>query len=169
MDTHFCAPMVTAISSKLKDTSKCSSSAFLRSARRTGISSGLFSVMSPKTQVNTSICLKLSSIDLLPVRSGSVGYCPLRVSTIAVGVEGCPEVRAGRVLLPGDQSHHSGSGTAAFGCCAKCAQRYTKRRTCGRLSCRPSSYKRRRRHAADDRSEERRVGKECRSRWSPYH
>ena len=22
---------------------------------------------------------------------------------------------------------------------------------------------------ADDRSEERRVGKECRSRWSPYH
>ena len=26
-------------------------------------------------------------------------------------------------------------------------------------------------HAADqvDRSEERRVGKECRSRWSPYH
>ena len=24
-------------------------------------------------------------------------------------------------------------------------------------------------NAADDRSEERRVGKECRSRWSPYH
>src|SRR5437879_13713555 len=24
-------------------------------------------------------------------------------------------------------------------------------------------------HGADDRSEERRVGKECRSRWSPYH
>ena len=24
-------------------------------------------------------------------------------------------------------------------------------------------------HLADDRSEERRVGKECRSRWSPYH
>ena len=24
-------------------------------------------------------------------------------------------------------------------------------------------------HAADTRSEERRVGKECRSRWSPYH
>ena len=24
-------------------------------------------------------------------------------------------------------------------------------------------------HDADDRSEERRVGKECRSRWSPYH
>ena len=24
-------------------------------------------------------------------------------------------------------------------------------------------------HEADDRSEERRVGKECRSRWSPYH
>src|SRR5258708_21023190 len=24
-------------------------------------------------------------------------------------------------------------------------------------------------HAAEDRSEERRVGKECRSRWSPYH
>ena len=24
-------------------------------------------------------------------------------------------------------------------------------------------------HAPDDRSEERRVGKECRSRWSPYH
>ena len=24
-------------------------------------------------------------------------------------------------------------------------------------------------HAADGRSEERRVGKECRSRWSPYH
>ena len=24
-------------------------------------------------------------------------------------------------------------------------------------------------HAHDDRSEERRVGKECRSRWSPYH
>ena len=23
--------------------------------------------------------------------------------------------------------------------------------------------------AASDRSEERRVGKECRSRWSPYH
>ena len=23
--------------------------------------------------------------------------------------------------------------------------------------------------AMDDRSEERRVGKECRSRWSPYH
>ena len=23
--------------------------------------------------------------------------------------------------------------------------------------------------AGDDRSEERRVGKECRSRWSPYH
>ena len=23
--------------------------------------------------------------------------------------------------------------------------------------------------ATDDRSEERRVGKECRSRWSPYH
>ena len=23
--------------------------------------------------------------------------------------------------------------------------------------------------SADDRSEERRVGKECRSRWSPYH
>ena len=23
--------------------------------------------------------------------------------------------------------------------------------------------------ASDDRSEERRVGKECRSRWSPYH
>ena len=23
--------------------------------------------------------------------------------------------------------------------------------------------------ALDDRSEERRVGKECRSRWSPYH
>src|SRR3712207_9550271 len=27
----------------------------------------------------------------------------------------------------------------------------------------------RRRARADDRSEERRVGKECRSRWSPYH
>src|SRR5438552_18236443 len=26
-----------------------------------------------------------------------------------------------------------------------------------------------RRVAGDDRSEERRVGKECRSRWSPYH
>src|ERR1051326_5030086 len=25
------------------------------------------------------------------------------------------------------------------------------------------------RHLLDDRSEERRVGKECRSRWSPYH
>ena len=25
------------------------------------------------------------------------------------------------------------------------------------------------RELADDRSEERRVGKECRSRWSPYH
>ena len=25
------------------------------------------------------------------------------------------------------------------------------------------------RQMADDRSEERRVGKECRSRWSPYH
>ena len=24
-------------------------------------------------------------------------------------------------------------------------------------------------YALDDRSEERRVGKECRSRWSPYH
>ena len=24
-------------------------------------------------------------------------------------------------------------------------------------------------HVNDDRSEERRVGKECRSRWSPYH
>ena len=24
-------------------------------------------------------------------------------------------------------------------------------------------------HDEDDRSEERRVGKECRSRWSPYH
>ena len=24
-------------------------------------------------------------------------------------------------------------------------------------------------HACPDRSEERRVGKECRSRWSPYH
>ena len=24
-------------------------------------------------------------------------------------------------------------------------------------------------HRTDDRSEERRVGKECRSRWSPYH
>ena len=24
-------------------------------------------------------------------------------------------------------------------------------------------------HALDHRSEERRVGKECRSRWSPYH
>ena len=24
-------------------------------------------------------------------------------------------------------------------------------------------------HFMDDRSEERRVGKECRSRWSPYH
>ena len=24
-------------------------------------------------------------------------------------------------------------------------------------------------HACKDRSEERRVGKECRSRWSPYH
>jgi len=24
-------------------------------------------------------------------------------------------------------------------------------------------------HAGDPRSEERRVGKECRSRWSPYH
>ena len=24
-------------------------------------------------------------------------------------------------------------------------------------------------HEHDDRSEERRVGKECRSRWSPYH
>ena len=24
-------------------------------------------------------------------------------------------------------------------------------------------------NAGDDRSEERRVGKECRSRWSPYH
>ena len=24
-------------------------------------------------------------------------------------------------------------------------------------------------HFNDDRSEERRVGKECRSRWSPYH
>ena len=24
-------------------------------------------------------------------------------------------------------------------------------------------------HNSDDRSEERRVGKECRSRWSPYH
>ena len=24
-------------------------------------------------------------------------------------------------------------------------------------------------HYTDDRSEERRVGKECRSRWSPYH
>src|SRR5690349_24074423 len=27
----------------------------------------------------------------------------------------------------------------------------------------------RRRDSNDDRSEERRVGKECRSRWSPYH
>src|SRR3712207_9289532 len=26
-----------------------------------------------------------------------------------------------------------------------------------------------RRHGITDRSEERRVGKECRSRWSPYH
>ena len=26
-----------------------------------------------------------------------------------------------------------------------------------------------RRWGVDDRSEERRVGKECRSRWSPYH
>ena len=25
------------------------------------------------------------------------------------------------------------------------------------------------RNTLDDRSEERRVGKECRSRWSPYH
>ena len=24
-------------------------------------------------------------------------------------------------------------------------------------------------HTSEDRSEERRVGKECRSRWSPYH
>ena len=24
-------------------------------------------------------------------------------------------------------------------------------------------------HISEDRSEERRVGKECRSRWSPYH
>ena len=31
-------------------------------------------------------------------------------------------------------------------------------RTWGNISCR-----------VDDRSEERRVGKECRSRWSPYH
>ena len=28
---------------------------------------------------------------------------------------------------------------------------------------------RHRRGGPDDRSEERRVGKECRSRWSPYH
>ena len=27
----------------------------------------------------------------------------------------------------------------------------------------------RQKHCDDDRSEERRVGKECRSRWSPYH
>src|SRR5256885_7435032 len=30
-------------------------------------------------------------------------------------------------------------------------------------------YPMRARSAADSRSEERRVGKECRSRWSPYH
>ena len=31
------------------------------------------------------------------------------------------------------------------------------------------SYNRRRVKEEDVRSEERRVGKECRSRWSPYH
>ena len=30
-------------------------------------------------------------------------------------------------------------------------------------------FERERADVADDRSEERRVGKECRSRWSPYH
>src|SRR5687768_11589153 len=33
----------------------------------------------------------------------------------------------------------------------------------------PGETQRVRRHVADARSEERRVGKECRSRWSPYH
>ena len=32
-----------------------------------------------------------------------------------------------------------------------------------------SARRRIRRRAAAERSEERRVGKECRSRWSPYH
>ena len=35
--------------------------------------------------------------------------------------------------------------------------------TCGSRAKRPAC------HVRDDRSEERRVGKECRSRWSPYH
>ena len=34
-----------------------------------------------------------------------------------------------------------------------------------RIAAIPKAYA----HAADGRSEERRVGKECRSRWSPYH
>src|SRR5688572_31361486 len=33
----------------------------------------------------------------------------------------------------------------------------------------PPARRRRRDRAASRRSEERRVGKECRSRWSPYH
>src|SRR5258708_10978931 len=33
----------------------------------------------------------------------------------------------------------------------------------------PDGWTGRAREAIDDRSEERRVGKECRSRWSPYH
>ena len=33
----------------------------------------------------------------------------------------------------------------------------------------PTLYPTQKIHVMDDRSEERRVGKECRSRWSPYH
>ena len=33
----------------------------------------------------------------------------------------------------------------------------------------PNNPENRQRAIDDDRSEERRVGKECRSRWSPYH
>src|SRR5216684_4820798 len=38
-----------------------------------------------------------------------------------------------------------------------------------RLSASPDRRGQRRRAPQADRSEERRVGKECRSRWSPYH
>src|SRR2546430_10003750 len=39
----------------------------------------------------------------------------------------------------------------------------------GPARCRPLLRRTDRRRPSGDRSEERRVGKECRSRWSPYH
>ena len=48
-------------------------------------------------------------------------------------------------------------------------QYYAIRKRAGEAGLRVSEYVRQAVVSAEVRSEERRVGKECRSRWSPYH